>query len=49
MTFPASPADFTTCNTKLDSPAAFPFSILLMDPLVMSLSITDGTLLTVSA
>ena len=49
MSTPASPATFTISDTTRDSPAAFPFFILLIDALTMSLSIKQGTPLAVSA
>ena len=49
MLIPASPADFTIPNNKLDEPAAFQFFILSIDSLTMSLCIKQDALLTISA
>ena len=49
MLIPASPADFTIPNTKLDEPAACQFFMLSIDSLTMSLRIKQDILLTISA
>ena len=48
MSPPACPATFTISDTIIICPGAFPFFILLIDSLTMSLSIKRGTPLTVS-
>ena len=48
MPTPVSPTTFTISDTKPDGLALFPFFILLTDSLIMSLSVEQVTVATVS-